>query len=154
MIISKIPVPENTWLVEIVTDKNDERSHSINFLNKHGNLVTDSIIVSDAEAYEVISLIPHMMKIHFSSDITETIPNVQSVFNRLDKNMEVDYVRDMFAWQLNPRVVPVIRELCKLDNVLRYEESLEYAEKVHRISDWVKDDNDFKTLQILRNAVV
>ena len=154
MMINKIPVPQDTWLVLIITDKNNQRNHSINYLNKHGNLVTDSVIVTDARAYEVIRLIPHMMKIHFTSDITEYIPNISSVFNRLDKNEEIGYTGNMFAWQLNPNVVPVIREYCKLLHVYNYENTTEYEEKAHRITDWLNDGNSEDTLELLRKAVV
>lgn len=152
MIVSKIPVPQDTWLVEIITDKNDRTSHAVYFINDNGNLV-DYLIVRDANAMEVINKIPHIMKIHFTSDITESIPNISSVFNRLDKNQEVryDYV---FSWQLNSHVVPVIREYCKMVHVHDYVNTVEFKEKAHRLDDFISQGNKLEILDIIQQAVV
>lgn len=153
MIISRIPVPEDTWLVEIVTDKNNHLNHTVHFLNKYGNLVENPVKIWEATFGEVNLLIHHMMKIHFTSDITETIPNINKVFNRIDGNCVVDY-DSLWDWQLNPQVVPVIREYCKLENVLMYEDTLEFKEKAHIIKDFILQGNNLETVEILKQAVV
>ena len=153
MIISNLPVPKDTWIVEIVTDKNNPLNHTIHFLNKGGNLVESPVIVSDATFGEVNRLIAHMMKIHFTSDVTETIPNIHNVFNRLASNEEVAY-DSLWSWQLSPQVVPVIREYCKLKHVLMYERTREYKEKAHRIQDFISQGNKMEILDILQQSIV
>ena len=153
MLISRIPVPKDTWLVEIVTDKKDNRTHVVYFLNKYGDLVENGVIVNDASAYEVISLINHMMKIHFTSDITEVLPNVHSVFNRLYQNQEVE-CDDIFSWQMNPKIIPLIRRYCKMLYVLNYADTVECENEAHIVQDWLDEGNDVEILEILEKAIV
>lgn len=153
MKISHIPTPENTYLVEIVTDKNDRTSHMIYFLNKDGNLVEDGVLITDAELYQVISLIKHMMVVHFNSDITEKIPNVSNIFNRLDSNQEVRYT-DLFYWQLTPQAVEVLMRYCKMIHVLDYENTIECKKEEHIINEFISQGNKVELLEILQRSVV
>ena len=116
-------------------------------------MVENPVKIWEATFGEVNLLIHHMMKIHFTSDITETIPNINNVFNRIDGNCVVDY-DSLWDWQLNPQVVPVIREYCKLENVLMYEDTLEFKEKAHIIKDFILQGNNLETVEILKQAVV
>ncbi len=153
MMISKIPIPQNTYLVIIVTDKNNHSNHTVYFLNQYGNLVEDGVKIYDSNLYEISSLIHHMMKIHFTSDITEHIPNISNLFNRLDENQEVDY-DDRFYWQLTPRAVEICRRYCKLEQVLNYKDTLECRKEEHIISDWISEGNSEETLKMIEKSVV
>lgn len=153
MMISHIPVPKDTYLVEIITDKNKKNKHMIYFLNKYGNLVDDGVLITDAEFYEVKLLIKHMMVIHFTSDITEYIPNISNVFSRLDGNQEVK-ITNLFNWQLTQQAVEIIRRYCKMVNVLDYENTVECKKEEHIIKDFISQGNKMEVLDIIQQSVV
>ncbi len=64
MKIDKIPVPNGTCLVEIVSEDGNS-NHAIYFLDINGELI-DHTLVREATVNEVIALIPHMFKIQFT----------------------------------------------------------------------------------------
>ena len=92
--MSKIPVPQETCLVEIVSEDNTS-NHAVYFLDINGDLI-DHVIVREATASEVISLIPHMFKIQFTP-VDMWRMQCATMFNRIFEPDVIPY-DNIFAW--------------------------------------------------------
>jgi hypothetical protein len=133
MRLSKIPVPADTWLVEIVTDDGSQR-HMIYFLNNKGELV-DCVHVADASIREVCELIPHMFVVHFTPRQMWEV-NCACMFNQIFEPDIIPYDRAP-AWQMNAEMVEILRHFGKIINVANYRDSDEYADEVHILDDFI-----------------
>ena len=87
MMLSKIPVPDNTYLVEVVTDENNKMNHCVYYINEYGNLI-DHVKITEASALQVCGLIPHMVITHFTSNIIQEFDNIHLIFNRLSDDLK------------------------------------------------------------------
>ena len=134
MIIDKIPLKDNTHVVEIVTDHNNPKNHSIYMLNEEGQLI-DRVLISDALIGEVLGVVKHMVIIQFK-DIDMWEMKCATMFNQI---FEPDFVPydELFAWQMNEELVKIIRHYGKCKNVLNYTNTTEYKNEVHILDDFV-----------------
>lgn len=133
MRLSKIPCPEDTWLVEIVSEDGSQ-NHMIYFLNAEGELV-DYVHVEDASAREVCELIPHMFVVHFTPrQMWEA--NCARMFNQIFEPNMIPYDR-IIAWQMDAEMVEILRHFGKIINVANYRNSKEYADEVHILDDFI-----------------
>ena len=156
MNISKLPIPDNTHLVEIVTDENNKMNHCVYFLNEYGDVI-DQVKITEAYALQVGALIPHMMITHFTSNVIQNFDNIHLVFNRLNDDIkESEYKPSydhVFSWQLNKDILNIIRMYCKLRHVHNYENTNEYKDEQHIISDFIeahqKDQSIDKNISLL-----
>ena len=133
MKLDKIPVPNDTCLVEIVSEDNTS-NHAIYFLDINGELI-DHTIVREATANEVIALIPHMFKIQFTTMQMWKIQCATS-FNRIFDPDLIPY-DSIFAWQMDSELVAIIRHFGKIQNVMNYTETDEYRDEVHILDDFI-----------------
>lgn len=133
MKLNKIPVPEDTWLVEIVTDNGSPR-HMIYFLNAGGELV-DYVHVEDASIREVCELIPHMFVVHFTPRQMWEV-KCACMFNQIFEPDMIPYDH-IIAWKIDAEMVAILRHFGKIINVANYRNSEEYAEEVHIIDDFI-----------------
>ena len=133
MKLDKIPVPQETCLVEIVSDDNTS-NHAIYFLDIEGQLI-DHTIVREASVSEVVSLIPHMFKIQFTPMQMWEMQCVTS-FNRIFEPDLIPY-DSIFAWQMDSELVAIIRHFGKIKNVLNYLETDEFRDEVHIVEDYI-----------------
>ena len=133
MKIDKIPVPNETCLVEIVSEDNTS-NHAIYFLDINGELI-DHTIVREATVNEVIALIPHMFKIQFTPMQMWEMQCVTS-FNRIFEPDVIPY-DSIFAWQMDPELVAIIRHFGKIKNVMNYLETDEFQSEAHIVDDFI-----------------
>lgn len=133
MILSKIPTPEDTWLVEIVTD-NDSQNHMIYYLNEEGELI-DYVHVEDASIREVYELIPHMFVVHLTPKQMWEV-NCACIFNQIFEPDMIPY-DNALAWQMDAEMVAILRHFGKVNNVANYEKSEEYADEIHILDDFI-----------------
>lgn len=134
MKINKIPVPDETCLVEIVSDDHSQ-NHMIYFLNSEGQLIEDPVHVEDASIGEVCGLIKHMFVIHFTPYQFWQM-QCETMFNRIFEPDMIPY-DSIFAWQMDKQMVDIFRHYGKVINVLNYENTTEYEEEVHIIDDFI-----------------
>lgn len=127
MKLEKLPVPNETCLVEIVSEDNAS-NHAVYFLNIDGELI-DHVIVREATASEVISLIPHMFRIHFTP-MQMWEMQCATMFNRIFEPDLIPY-DSIFAWQMDSELVAIIRHFGKIKNVLNYLETEEFRSEAH-----------------------
>lgn len=133
MKLDKIPVPNETCLVEIVSE-DGTLNHAIYFLDINGELI-DHTIVREATASEVIALIPHMFKIQFTP-MQMWEMQCATMFNRIFEPDLIPY-DSVFAWQMDAELVAIIRRFGKFNNVLNYSETIECKEEEHIIEDFI-----------------
>ena len=133
MKLDKIPVPNETCLVEIVSDDNSS-NHCVYFLNMDGELI-DYVKIGDATVSEVVSLIPHMFKIHFTP-MQMWRMQCATMFNRIFEPDVIPY-DSIFAWQMDSEIVAILRRYGKLINVANYSQTLECKEEAHIIDDFI-----------------
>lgn len=133
MKLNKIPVPQETCLVEIISEDNAS-NHAVYFLNIDGELI-DHVIVREATASEVISLIPHMFKIQFTPMQMFEMQCVTS-FNRIFEPDLIPY-DSIFAWQMDSELVAIIRHFGKIKNVLNFLETDEFRSEAHIVDDYI-----------------
>lgn len=133
MKLNKIPVPNETCLVEIVSEDNAS-NHAVYFLNIDGELI-DHVIVREATASEVISLIPHMFRIHFTP-MQMWEMQCATMFNRIFEPDLIPY-DSIFAWQMDSELVAIIRHFGKIKNVLNYLETDEFRSEAHIVDDFI-----------------
>ena len=133
MILNKIPCPDDTYLVEIVSDDYTQ-NHMIYFLNEEGELI-DNIHIEDAEPAEVVKLIKHMFVIRFTPYQFWQM-QCDTMFNRIFEPDMIPY-DSIFAWQMDKQMVDIFRHYGKVINVLNYENTTEYEEEVHIIDDFI-----------------
>lgn len=134
MKINKIPVPDETMLVEIVSDDHSQ-NHMIYFLDGEGQSIEDPVHVEDASIGEVCGLIKHMFVIHFTPYEFWQM-QCKTIFNRIFEPNMIPY-DSIFAWQMNKQMVDIFRHYGKVINVLNYENTTEYEEEVHIIDDFI-----------------
>ena len=133
MKIDKIPVPNETCLVEIVSEEGTS-NHAIYFLDINGELI-DHTIVREATVNEVIALIPHMFKIQFTPMQMWEMQCVTS-FNRIFEPDVIPY-DSIFAWQMVSELVAIIRHFGKIKNVLNFLETDEFQSEAHIVDDFI-----------------
>ena len=133
MKLDKIPVPNETCLVEIVSEDNTS-NHAIYFLDINGELI-DHIIVREATVNEVIALIPHMFKIQFTP-IQMWEMQCATSFNRIFVPDMIPYDK-IVAWQMDPELVAIIRHFGKIKNVKNYLETDEFKSEAHIVDDFI-----------------
>ena len=133
MKLNKIPVPNETCLVEIVSEDNTS-NHAIYFLDINGELI-DHIIVREATVNEVIALIPHMFKIQFTP-MQMWEMQCATMFNQIFEPDLIPY-DNIFAWQMDSELVAIIRHFGKIKNVLNYLETEEFRSEVHIVDDFI-----------------
>lgn len=133
MKLDKIPVPDSCCLCEIVSDDNTS-NHCIYFLDIEGQLI-DHVKVMDATVSEVVSLVRHMFVIQFSPMQMWTM-QCATMFNRIFEPDMIPY-DNIFAWQMDPELVAIIRRFGKFNNVLHYSETIECKEEEHIIEDFI-----------------
>ena len=153
MKLNKIPVPQGTCLVEIVSEDNTS-NHAVYFLNIDGELI-DHVIVREATASEVISLIPHMFKIHFTP-MQMWEMQCKTSFNRIFEPDVIPY-DSIFAWQMDSELVAIIRHFGKIKNVLNYLETDEFRSEAHIVDDFISarpTEVEKKSEEVHRRGVV
>lgn len=133
MKLDKIPVPNETCLVEIVSE-DGTLNHAIYFLDINGELI-DYTIVREATASEVIALIPHMFKIQFTS-MQMWEMQCATMFNRIFEPDLIPY-DSIFAWQMDEEMVAIIRHFGKIKNVLNFLETDEFKSEAHIVDDFI-----------------
>lgn len=133
MKLNKIPVPQETCLVEIISEDNTS-NHAVYFLNIDGELI-DHVIVREATVSEVVSLIPHMFKIHFTPMQMFEMQCVTS-FNRIFEPDLIPY-DSIFAWQMDSELVAIVRHFGKIKNVMNYLETDEFRSEAHIVDDFI-----------------
>lgn len=133
MKLNKIPVPQETCLVEIVSEDNAS-NHAIYFLNIDGELI-DHVIVREATASEVISLIPHMFKIQFTP-MQMWEMQCATMFNTIFEPDVIPY-DSIFAWQMDSDLVAIVRHFGKIKNVANYLETDEFKSEAHIVEDFI-----------------
>ncbi len=131
--MSKIPVPQETCLVEIVSEDNTS-NHAVYFLDINGELI-DYTIVREATVSEVVSLIPHMFKIQFTP-MQMWKMQCATMFNRIFEPDMIPY-DSIFAWQMDPELVAIIRHFGMIKNVANFIESDEFRENAHIVDDFI-----------------
>lgn len=133
MKIDKIPVPNETCLVEIVSDDHTS-NHAIYFLDINGELI-DHTIVREATVNEVVALIPYMFKIQFTP-MQMWKMQCSTMFNQLFEPDLIPY-DSIFAWQMDSELVAIIRHFGKINNVLNYLETDEFRSEAHIVDDFI-----------------
>ena len=133
MKIDKIPVPNETCLVEIVSEDNTS-NHAIYFLDINGELI-DHTIVREATVNEVIALIPHMFKIQFTP-MQMWKMQCATMFNQVFEPDLIPY-DSIFAWQMDSELVAIIRHFGKIKNVLNYLETDEFKSEAHILENFI-----------------
>ena len=134
MKLNKIPCPDETCLVEIVSDDHSN-NHMIYFLDKEGQLIEDPVHVEDASIGEVCGLIKHMFVIHFTPYQFWQM-RCQTMFNRIFEPDMIPY-DSILAWQMDKQMVDIFRHYGKVINVLNYENTTEYKEEVHILEEFI-----------------
>lgn len=132
---NKIPIPESTLCVEIVSDKSS--NHMVYFLDKNADVI-ESIHITEATIGEIVSVIGHMVIICLRPD--NVFDMMCGYKLRAGHIFEADFFPyDHMAWRyfLDKEMLYIIREFSKLNNVEKYEFSDEYQEKKHRITDYI-----------------
>lgn len=134
MKLDKIPLKDNTNVVEIITNHYNPTEHSIYMLDETGNLI-DRVLISDASIGEVLSIVKHMVIIHFT-DKQAWEMRCNTMFNNI---FEPDFIPydELFAWQMNKTLVDIIRHFGKCKNVHNYKETTEYRDEVHILDDFI-----------------
>ncbi len=133
MKIDKIPVPNGTCLVEIVSEDGNS-NHAIYFLDINGELI-DHTIVRKATVNEVIALIPHMFKIQFTP-MQMWEMQCATMFNQIFEPDLIPY-DSIFAWQMDSELVAIIRHFGKIKNVMNYLETDEFQSEAHIVDDFI-----------------
>lgn len=140
MKISKIIVPSDVYLVEIVSDKylNDENkyedNHMVIFLDKDGAIV-DYVHISGINVYELKELIPFMFVINFTpKEFWEM--QCATMFNRIFEP-DIRSIFDVVYWQMDDELVAIFREYGKMIHVANYMWSDECREEAHIIDDFI-----------------
>ena len=133
MKIDKIPVPNETCLVEIVSEEGTS-NHAVYFLDINGELI-DHTIVREATVNEVIALIPHMFKIQFTP-MQMWEMQCATMFNRIFEPDLIPY-DSVFAWQMDSELVAIIRHFGKIKNVLNFLETDEFRQEAHIVDDFI-----------------
>lgn len=134
MKLNKIPVPNETMLVEIVSDDHSN-NHMIYFLDGEGQSIEDPVHVEDASIGEACELIKHMFVIHFTPYQFWQM-QCETMFNRIFEPDMIPY-DSILAWQMDKQVVDIFRHFGKVINVLNYENTIEYKEEVHILNDFI-----------------
>ena len=135
MILSKIPIPESTMCVEIVSDNSS--NHMVYFLDENADVI-ESIHIAEATIGEVVSVIKHMVILCLRPDNVFDMMCGYKI--RAGHIFEPDfYLYDHIAWRyfLDKEILYIVREFAKLKNVEKYESSDEYQDKKHRITDYI-----------------
>ena len=151
--MSKIPVPQETCLVEIVSEDNTS-NHAVYFLDINGDLI-DHVIVREATASEVISLIPHMFKIQFTP-VDMWRMQCATMFNRIFEPDVIPY-DNIFAWQMDSEMVSIIRHFGKIKNVMNYLETDEFRSEAHIVDDFISarpTEIEKKSEEVHRRGVI
>lgn len=126
MKLNKIPVPDATYLVEILTNDVNPNQKRVYFLDKEGSII-DFVEVEDVTIDELRSLIKHMFVIS-TSPMKIWEMQCATMFNRIFEPDLIPFEYE-FAFAIGDELlVNVIREFGKVDHVLNYTDSMEYAE--------------------------
>ena len=133
MEIDKLPVPDGTYLVEIVSE-DFSKNHMVYFLNENGELI-DCVRVTDASPSEVIRIIPHMFIIRFTAYQFWKM-QCETAFNRIFEPDRIPY-DSIVSWQMDKQLVDIFRHFGKIINVLNYKDTTEYKEEVHILDDFI-----------------
>ena len=153
MKLDKIPVPNETCLVEIVSDDNTS-NHCVCFLNMEGELL-DHVKIIDATVPEVVALIPHMFIIQFTP-MQMWKMQCATMFNQIFEPDLIPY-DNIFAWQMDSELVAIIRHFGKIKNVLNYLETDEFRSEAHIVDDFISarpTEIERKSEEVHRRGVV
>ena len=133
MEFSKIPIPDQTYLCEIVSD-DKAQNHAIYFLGLEGQLI-DYVIVKNAHLNDIVSLLNHMFIISFT---TKEFWNMkcETMFNQIFEPDRVGY-DSILTWQMDPELVAIIRHFGKIKNVKNYLETDEFKSEAHIVDDFI-----------------
>jgi len=134
-LLSKIPIPESTMCVEIVSGNSFK--HMVYFLDENADVI-ESIHITEATIAEVVSVIGHMVIICLRPD--NVFDMMCGYKLRAGHIFEADFFPyDHMAWRyfLDKEMLYIVREFAKLNNVANYASSDEFKEKSHRISDYI-----------------
>ena len=123
MKLSKIPIPEDTMLVEIAHEGTDA---VIYFLDGCGDIV-DHVTVEDATVDELKQLLPFMFIIAVTPQQQWEV-SCAGMYNHLFEP-SINSIHSILAWSMNKELVGCIREFGKCNHVYDYENTLEYAEE-------------------------
>jgi hypothetical protein len=133
MKIDKLPVPDGTYLVEIVSE-DFNKNHMVYFLSEDGELI-DYVRIADASPAEVIEIIPHMFIIRFTAYQFWKM-QCDTMFNRIFEPDMIPY-DSIFAWQMDKQMVEIFRHYGKIINVFDYKNTTEYKEEIHILDDFI-----------------
>ena len=133
MRIDKLPVPDGTYLVEIVSE-DFSKNHMVYFLNESGELI-DCVRVTDASPDEVIGIIPHMFIIRFTAYQFWKM-QCETAFNRIFEPDMIPY-DSIVSWSMDKQMIDIFRHFSKIINVLDYKNTTEYKEEVHILDDFI-----------------
>lgn len=123
MKISKIPIPENTRLVEIAYE---DTTAVVYFLDENGEIV-DYLTVEDSSIEDLKQLLPFMFIIAVTPQQQWEVSCV-GMYNHLFEP-SMNSIHSTLAWNLSKELVACIREFGKCLHVYDYENTLEYAEE-------------------------
>lgn len=121
MKLSKIPIPEDTMLVEIAHEGTEA---VIYFLDGCGDIV-DYISVEDTSVDELKQLLPFMFIIAVTPQQQWEVSCV-GMYNHLFEP-SMNSIHSTLAWNLSKELVDCIREFGKCKQVYGYKNTLEYA---------------------------
>lgn len=126
MKLSKIPVPNATYLIEILTNDENPNQKRVYFLDKEG-LIIDFVEVEDVTIGELRSLIKHMFVISTSPGKIWRM-QCATMFNRIFEPDLIPFEYE-FAFAIGDELlVNAIREMGKVRWVLDYTNTTEYNE--------------------------
>jgi hypothetical protein len=132
--IEKLAIPEETMLVEVVSQDNGD-NHMVYYLAEDGSII-DFVHVVNTRISDVIAAIPHMMVINFTEMKFWKMAMETMMYNRI---FEIDLVRydDFDCWAMDETMVQLFRHWCKIINVANYKETDEYMAEVHIVDDYI-----------------
>lgn len=134
MKLDKIPINAGTVCVQIVSDKTN---HIVYCLDENADVIQVTSI-SEASLGELIPMIPHMVILVLNPHRVLDMMNGYKL--RAGHIFEADYYPyNHMAWRyfLDKEKLLIVREFAKLKNVANYEHSEEYAQKKHRITNYI-----------------
>lgn len=135
MKMNKILVPNETCLVEIVSNKNKE-DHCVYFLDENGKII-DHLEISDCLISEIVIMIHHMFIINFTDQQFFNMKCMTNFNNIFEPNF-IHY-DDIYGWEMNEEMVKIIRFFGKLKNVYKFVGTKEYQEEEKIISNFITE---------------
>ena len=132
--VEKLSIPEETMLVEVVSQDNGN-NHMVYYLDEDGSII-DFVHVVNTRISDVIRAIPHMMVINFTERRFWQMAMETMMYNRIFEPSIPKY-DDFDCWAMDATMVRLFRHWCKIINVANYIESDEYMAEVHIVDDYI-----------------